>query len=172
MADDRQRGDIVEPTVYMIMDAFMLVVAFLLTYWLRFHSGLVLVPLGIPPLGPYLLASVVIVLVFLSLFYTQGLYSDRGGRRVERDFAGLFRGVLLGSLLVLALSFFFRTMTFSRWFFGLFFWFSWAFLCLGRLLSRRILRRILRRGMRRAIRSPFDSSGSFEELGTQGSSGG
>jgi Undecaprenyl-phosphate glucose phosphotransferase len=149
MADWRRRGDIIEPTVYMIMDAIMLAGSFLLTYWVRFHSGLVLVPLGIPPLGPYLVAIAVIVPIFLSLFYSQGLYADRGGRRVERDFVDLFRGVVLGSLLVLALTFFFRAMTFSRWFFGLFFWFSWAFLCLGRVLARRILARILRRGMRR-----------------------
>ncbi len=95
------------------------------------------------------MASLVIVLVFLGIFYSQGLYADRGGRRVERDFAGLFRGVMLGSLLVLALTFFVRYMTFSRWFFGLFFWFSWVFLCLGRVLARRILARVLHRGMRR-----------------------
>ena len=149
MVEDRQRSAVIEPTVYMVMDAIMLVVAFVLTYWFRFHSGLVLVPLGIPPLGPYLVSSVVIVLVFLSIFYSHGLYSDRGGRRAERDFVELFRGVILASLLVLALSFFVRTTTFSRWFFGLFFWFSWAFLCLGRVISRRILARVLHRGMRR-----------------------
>jgi Undecaprenyl-phosphate glucose phosphotransferase len=133
----------------MTSDALMLVAAFLITYWLRFHSGLVLVPLGIPPLGPYLVASLVIVLVFLSIFYGQGLYTDRGDRRAERDFVDLFRGVVVGSLLVLALTFFFRAMTFSRWFFGLFFWLSWISLCGGRVVARRILARVLKRAMRR-----------------------
>lgn len=150
MTERREHVDLLEPTVYMISDAIMLVASFLLTYWFRFHSGLVLVPLGVPPLGPYLVASLVIVVVFLAIFYTQGLYADRGGRRAERDFVDLFRAVVLGSLLVLALTFFFRAMTFSRWFFGLFFWFSWLFLCFGRVVSRRILARVLDRGMRRA----------------------
>jgi exopolysaccharide biosynthesis polyprenyl glycosylphosphotransferase len=149
VTEPRSRSDLLEPTIYMVVDALMLVAAFSLTYWLRFHSGLILVPLGIPPLGPYLVASLVIVLVFLGIFYTQGLYADRGGRRAERDFVELFRGVVLGSLLVLALTFFFRAMTFSRWFYGLFFWFSWIFLCGGRVLARRILARVLHRGMRR-----------------------
>jgi exopolysaccharide biosynthesis polyprenyl glycosylphosphotransferase len=149
MTDRRQRHDLLEPTIYMVTDALMLVGSFLLTYWIRFHSGLILVPLGVPPLQWYLAASLVVVLVFLGIFYNQGLYADRGGRRVERDFAGLFRGVVLGSLLVLALSFFVREATFSRWFFGLFFWFSWTALCLGRLIARRILGRILHRAMRR-----------------------
>ncbi len=106
MPESRHGSKLVEPAVYLAVDGVMLAAAFLLTYWLRFHSGLVLVPLGVPPLGPYLLASLVIVLVFLVIFYNQGLYSDRGGRRVERDFAGLFHSVVLGSLLVLALTFF------------------------------------------------------------------
>lgn len=149
MNKDRQRGGLLEPTVYMVVDGLMLAASFLLTYWVRFHSGLVLVPLGIPPLGPYLLASLVILLVFLAIFYSQGLYNERGGRRIEGDFIQLFRGVVLGSLLVLALTFFVREMTFSRWFYGLFFWTSWASLCLGRVLSRRILAWVLQRGMRR-----------------------
>jgi Undecaprenyl-phosphate glucose phosphotransferase len=149
MNPDRRRGSLLEPTVYMVVDGLMLAGAFMFTYWVRFHSGLVLVPLGIPPLGPYVLASLVILLVFLAIFYSQGLYNERGGRRVEGDFIQLFRGVVLGSLLILALTFFFRAMTFSRWFFGLFFWTSWIGLCLGRVLSRRILATILKRGMRR-----------------------
>ncbi|MEZ4388501.1 MAG: undecaprenyl-phosphate glucose phosphotransferase [Candidatus Krumholzibacteriia bacterium] len=149
MTEQRARGELLEPTVYMVSDALMLAGSFLLTYWFRFHSGLVLVPLGVPPLGPYLVASLVTVLVFLGIFYAQGLYADRGGRRAERDFVGLFRGVVVGSLLILALTFFVRAMTFSRWFFGLFFWFSWLFLCAGRVLARRILARALHRAMRR-----------------------
>lgn len=149
MVDNTRHNDLVEPTVYMAMDALVLEVAFLATYWFRFHSGLVLVPLGVPTFGPYLVASFVIVGVFLGIFYAQGLYHGRGGRRVERDFVDLFRGVVLGSLLVLALTFFVRAMTFSRWFFGIFFWSSWIALCLGRVAARRILARILRRGMRR-----------------------
>ncbi len=149
MVEGREQRDLLEPTVYMIIDALVLEASFLLTYWLRFHSGLVLVPLGIPPMGPYLVASIVIVLVFLGLFYAQGLYAARGGRRVELDFAELLRGVIQGSLLILAATFFVRAMTFSRWFFGLFFWISWCSLCLGRVLARRVLARVLRRGMRR-----------------------
>ncbi len=149
MVSDRRRGALLEPTVYLIVDGLMLAAAFLGTYWVRFHSGLVLVPLGIPPLGPYALASLVTVLVFLAIFYSQGLYNERGGRRIEGDFIALFRGVVLGSLLLLALTFFFRAMTFSRWFFGLFFWASWLGLCFGRVLSRRLLALILQRGLRR-----------------------
>ncbi len=144
-----RRGDLVEPAVYMTVDALMLVASFLLTYWWRFHSGVWLVPLGIPPLGPYLLASLVILFIFLGIFYAQGLYAGRGGRRVEADFVALFRGVVLGSLLVLALAFFVRALTFSRSFFGLFFWTAWIFLCAGRIVSRRVLAHVLRRGMRK-----------------------
>ncbi len=149
MRDGQRQRDLIEPAVYLAIDAVMLVASFLATYWLRFHSGLILVPLGIPPLGPYLVASAVIVVVFLGIFYNQGLYAERGARRLERDFVDLFRGVVIGSLLVLALTFFQRQMTYSRWFFGLFFWISWLSLCGGRVLARRWLARLLNRNLRR-----------------------
>jgi len=149
MPTSRLRNDLIQPAVTMAVDALMLEAAFLLTYWWRFHSGTWLVPLGIPPLGLYFGASLVIVLVLLGIFYFQGLYAERGGRRVEDEFVGLFKGVVVGSLLILALAFFIRAVTFSRSFFGLFFWISWAFLCLGRVIVRRVLARLLNRGMRR-----------------------
>ncbi len=150
MVETRRRDDLLEPAVTMIIDAVMLEVAFLLTYWWRFHSGVWLVPLGIPPFGPYLVASVVTLMVFLAIFYALGLYADRGGRRIEYDFVGLFRGMVVSSLLVLALAFFVRAMTFSRSFFGIFFWTSWVCLCVGRIVTRRVLARVLQRGMRRS----------------------
>ena len=83
----------------------MLQAAFLITYWFRFHSGIWLVPLGIPPLDMYLAAGLVVLLVFFGIFYASGMYTARGGRAIEDDLVGLFKGVVLGSLLVLALVF-------------------------------------------------------------------
>jgi exopolysaccharide biosynthesis polyprenyl glycosylphosphotransferase len=125
----------------------MLESAFLVTYWFRFHAGIWPVPLGIPPLDVYLVASAVILVVFFFIFYASGLYGRPPGGSLEQDLTDLFKGVVLGSLLVLAIAFFFRQMTFSRSFFGLFFLSCFFFLTLGRILVRLILGRILRRGL-------------------------
>lgn len=135
-----------EAVLVIVVDMLMLQAAFMITYWFRFHSGIWLVPLGIPPLGPYQAAGLVVLLVFFAIFYANGMYSPRGGRTIEDELVGLFKGVVLGSLLVLALAFFLRGLTFSRSFFGLFFLSTFVFLTLGRAAVRLLLRRILRRG--------------------------
>ena len=124
----------------------MLEAAFLITYWFRFHTGIWLVPLGIPAFSLYLWTSFLVLLVFFSIFYTQGLYSRRGWRRLEEDLFALGKGVALGSLLLLALAFFLKRETYSRSFFGLFVLSSGFFLSFGRLLVRWLLRLVLQRG--------------------------
>jgi len=141
----QRRGGTLEAILLIITDMLMLEAAFLFTYWFRFYSGIWLVPLGIPPLDLYLAMGVVILLIFFAIFYTSGMYSQRGGRSIEDDLVGLFKGVVLGSLLVLALAFFTRGLAFSRSFFGLFFLSTFAFLTLGRVLDRMVLRTLLKR---------------------------
>ncbi len=143
---DRQRARLVRPAVLILGDLLALEAAFLATYWFRFHAGLWPVPLGIPPLGFYLATSLVVLVVFFGIFYALGLYADHAGRSLEEELTGLFRGVVLGSLLVLALAFFFRSATYSRSFFGLFFLSCFFFLSAGRVAARRLLRQIRRRG--------------------------
>jgi Undecaprenyl-phosphate glucose phosphotransferase len=142
-----RRGHVLEAVVLIAVDMIMLQSAFLATYWFRFYSGIWLVPLGIPPFGMYLAAGAVVALVFFGIYYAMGMYTGRGGRTIEDDLVGLFKGVVLGSLLVLALAFFLRGLTFSRSFFGLFFLSTFIFLTVGRVLARIFLRSVLRRGV-------------------------
>ncbi len=146
MSDLGKRDSLLEPTLLILLDMVLLEAAFLVTYWFRFHSGIWKVPLGIPPFEVYLLASFVILAVFFGIFYYLGMFGGRMRRGFEEDLVGLFKGVVLGSLLMLALAFFFRRMTFSRSFFGLFFLSSYLFLVLGRVAGRWLLRRVLAEG--------------------------
>ncbi len=132
--------------ILIVIDLLMLESAFLITYWFRFYSGFWLVPLGIPPLSLYLSVSALILLIFFSIFYGSGMYTLRGGRTLVDDLLGLFKGVVLASLLVLALVFFLKVLAFSRSFFGLFFLATFGFLTLGRILARAFLRSVLHRG--------------------------
>ncbi len=146
-AGDRlERGSLRETVLLILVDMVMLEAAFLTTYWFRFHSGIWLVPLGIPPLSAYLVASLVVLLVFFGIFYFSAMYTQRGVRSFEDDLVGLFKGVVLASLLVLASTFFLRTLTFSRSFFGLFFLSTFFFLTLGRVGVRQLTKRWNRGG--------------------------
>jgi exopolysaccharide biosynthesis polyprenyl glycosylphosphotransferase len=128
-------------------DLIALEAAFLCSYALRFQSGWFAVPLGVPALGPYLVTSLVLMVIWVGIFYSEGLYDPTRKTWFEEDLAGLGRGVVVGSLVVLALAFFVREMSYSRTFFGLFFWMSLFFLILERLFIRVILRRLYRRGV-------------------------
>ncbi len=142
-----RKRDLLRPTLFLLGDLVALEAAFLCSYQLRFQSGWFAVPLGVPPLGPYLLTSLVLLLIWVGIFYSEGLYDPTRRSSFEEDLAGLGRGVVVGSLVVLALAFFVRQVSYSRTFFGLFFWMSLFFLISERLLIRTILRRLYRRGV-------------------------
>jgi Undecaprenyl-phosphate glucose phosphotransferase len=70
--------------------------AFILSYLLRFETGLIPVPKGTPPLGQY----VVNILPFIAIltpiaFHFQGLYRLRRGRSRVDDFFNVFVGTIL-----------------------------------------------------------------------------
>ncbi len=134
-----------EAIILMIADMLVLEAAFLITYWFRFHSGFWLVPLGIPPLDRYLVFSILVLSIFFGIFYASNMYTQRGARTLVDDLMGLFKGVVLASLLVLASAFFMKELAFSRSFFGLFFLSTFIFLTVGRMISRFLMRRVLDR---------------------------
>ncbi|HKI83176.1 MAG TPA: undecaprenyl-phosphate glucose phosphotransferase [Candidatus Krumholzibacteria bacterium] len=142
-----RKRDLLRPTLFLLGDLVALEAAFLCSYVLRFQSGWFAVPLGVPPLGPYLVTSLVLLLIWVGIFYSEGLYDPTRRSSFEEDLAGLGRGVVVGSLVVLALAFFVRQVSYSRTFFGLFFWMSLFFLIVERLFIRTILRRLYSRGV-------------------------
>jgi len=84
-------------TTYVLTDAVLGVVAFLLAYLLRFHVFIPLIPApkGVPPLQQYFnVAPFVAALVPLG-FHLQGLYRLRRGRSRVDDFFAVFVGSIL-----------------------------------------------------------------------------
>ena len=76
-------------------DALLGVSAFILAYALRFHSGLIPITKGVPPLQQYVnMLPFIAVLVPLA-FQTQGLYRLRRGRSRVDDFFAVFVGSIL-----------------------------------------------------------------------------
>ncbi len=142
-----KRGDLVFPAVLLVVDLFMLEAAFQLTYAIRFLSGWMPSPLGIPPYGQYLFTSFALLVIWAGIFYHNGLYDPRRTKSLADDLEGLIRGVVVGSLVVLALAFFVRSASYSRTFFAIFFTLSLLFLTVGRAMARAWLRRWLRQGM-------------------------
>jgi Undecaprenyl-phosphate glucose phosphotransferase len=82
-------------TLYVLSDAIIGMSAFVTAYALRFHTGLLPVPKGVPPLRQYLNVLPFIAAVVPLGFQLQGLYRLRRGRSRVDDFFGVFVGSIL-----------------------------------------------------------------------------
>ncbi len=83
---------------YVISDALLGVLAFVIAYGLRFHTGLVhLIPItkGLPPLRQYINILPFVALLVPLGFQLQGLYRLRRGRSRVDDFFAVFVGSIL-----------------------------------------------------------------------------
>ena len=80
---------------YIASDALLGLSAFVIAYTIRFHTGLIPITKGIPPLRQYInLLPFVAVLVPLG-FHLQNLYRLRRGRSWVDDFFAVFVGTIL-----------------------------------------------------------------------------
>ncbi|HUK33668.1 MAG TPA: sugar transferase, partial [Vicinamibacterales bacterium] len=80
---------------YIVSDALLGLSAFIIAYTIRFHTGLIPITKGVPPLRQYInLLPFVAVLVPLG-FHLQNLYRLRRGRSWVDDFFAVFVGTIL-----------------------------------------------------------------------------
>src|SRR5882757_2725784 len=80
---------------YVISDALLGLTAFIIAYTIRFHTSLIPITKGVPPLRQYInLLPFVAVLVPLG-FHLQNLYRLRRGRSWVDDFFAVFIGTIL-----------------------------------------------------------------------------
>ena len=116
-------------------DIIALFLSFLSAYWFRFSGIWIPAYRGLPPFHEYLRALSVILLVYIGVFRSYGLYQiGRHVRRVEEIFAVL-KAISLGSLILMALTFFYRAFSYSR----VFFVFMWFFAAIWVSLFRYVL---------------------------------
>jgi Undecaprenyl-phosphate glucose phosphotransferase len=98
--------------IFVLTDVVSTNLAWMLAYFLRFHSSLIgaylPVTKGVPPLSRYLLLLPVISLLWPAVLYFHGLYQVKRGRsRIDEFFAILF-SVFIGSALTLGLTLYVR----------------------------------------------------------------
>ena len=82
-------------TFHVLSDSTLGVSAFIIAYALRFHTGLIPAPKGVPPLQQYLIVAPFIAALVPLGFQLQGLYRLRRGRSRVDDFFNVFVGSIL-----------------------------------------------------------------------------
>ncbi len=80
---------------HLISDSLLGLTAFVAAYAVRFHSGLIPITRGLPPLRQYINVLPFIAVVVPLGFYLQGLYRLRRGRSRVDDFFAVFVGSIL-----------------------------------------------------------------------------
>lgn len=109
-----------------LSDLAGIILGFFVAYWVRFSGVLTYVHPGRPPAEEYLKALLVVLPVYLWIFRSYGLYQlGRHIRRVEEIFT-LLKGMAVGTVILTALTFFYRSFSYSRLFL-VFLWFLASF---------------------------------------------
>jgi Undecaprenyl-phosphate glucose phosphotransferase len=127
-------------------DATAAVIAFLAAYGFRFWSQLIPVPLGIPPIGPYLFLLLPLVPLHALALRVVGLYEYRHERTKADEYFQVLQGVSLATLLLVASTFFIRNFSYSRWFILVFWVLDVASVYGVRLAIREVVRGMRRHG--------------------------
>jgi Undecaprenyl-phosphate glucose phosphotransferase len=94
--------------VFVLTDVLATALAWLAAYAVRFESGLLLAPKGIPDLERYLLLLPLIVLLWPVVLYFHGLYQVRRGRSRIDEFFAILVSVLIASALTLGFTLYVR----------------------------------------------------------------
>ncbi len=122
--------------LWALSDFLAILISFPVAYWLRFASPLTkVVPVvkGQPPVGPYVIAGLLLTLAWIPLFHMMGLYRvHRAGKPGGRGVLRLAQAAAIAVTIGAALTFFYRGFSFSRVYFPLLFVSFLFFLVIGR----------------------------------------
>jgi len=134
-------------------DAVAATLAFLAAYALRFWSGLIPTPLGVPPLDPYLFLFLPLLPLHALALRVCGLYEYRHERTKADEAFLVVQGVSLATLFLVASTFFIRNFSYSRWVILLFWALDVVSVYSVRLGIREVVRALRRHGrfVRRAL---------------------
>lgn len=130
-----------------LSDALAVVIGFIFAYYIRFRFGLIPVTKGIPPLRLYLLGALLVAMVWMVLLAARGLYRPRRWLSLGDELGEIIRGAGIGTLVVLAFTFFYREPSYSRVVLVLACALSLLILALGRYVLYQIHLNLLARGI-------------------------
>ena len=145
--------------IHIICDVITAAAAFLLAYFIRFHTGLIDMPKGLAPIDRYLAVLPFVALMVPVAFHMQRLYRLRRGRSRTDDFFAVLVGSLLTVLLALVGTLYVQTYHLSdalkeQGYLEVSQWVWVLFLGLNVLLafsSRELVRALLRRRWKKGI---------------------
>jgi len=101
--------------MYVLSDVLAILLGFFTSFWLRFHSGMLQVPKGIPPLNMYLVVIPFLLFMQLIYFSYQGFYRFKLRRNRLDDLFLVILNCLISSFAVLLIFSYFKSYGFIRY---------------------------------------------------------
>jgi len=142
---------------YLAGDLGATLAAFLTAWVLRFHIEVIPVTKSVPELAPYLRLLPFILVIWPVVFYFHGLYQNRRGKSRVDEVLTVAVAVLLATVLLLVVIFWYRPptpdgyFTYSRAFLGLFALADLLFVAASRMVLRSVLLRIRDNNLQRIL---------------------
>ncbi len=93
---------------YILSDFIAIIAAFNVSFWLRFHSGLIAAPKGIPGYQGYLITIPILILLHMVHFSYQGYYKIRLRRNRLDDLFLVLLNTVVTAILILLISSYFK----------------------------------------------------------------
>ncbi|HNX90337.1 MAG TPA: undecaprenyl-phosphate glucose phosphotransferase [Candidatus Omnitrophota bacterium] len=110
----RIRNDVRLGLILMLGDMLAINAGFLLSYWVRFNSGLFKITYGVPHIHAYLEALPILTLIFIFIMRFEHLYAIRVRLSIVDEFFLIMKADTLSILLFMAGTFVYREYSFSR----------------------------------------------------------
>ena len=123
---------VVKYSIYILAYAVLIYAAFVFSYFIRFNTHLIPLFKDLPPFILYQKATFVIVTIWIILFLQSGFFEKPQTTPMD-DLIIITKLVSIGTILVLAVNFFYRDYLYSRivialsWFFAILFLFLFHF---------------------------------------------
>ncbi|UJS16055.1 MAG: undecaprenyl-phosphate glucose phosphotransferase [Candidatus Jettenia sp.] len=133
-------------SLLLLLDWLIISISWILSYYLRFYSGIVPVYKGIPPLKSYLTLLIFMIPLWGMVFKMFGLYRPRRISTKISEVIDISKASTFATLIVISLTFLFRQYEFSRLTFFYFWLINTIFLSLTRIMFREFLRFLRKQG--------------------------
>ena len=118
----------------LIIDSLAILAGFMTTYLFRFYFKIIPLHGDAPNMDDYLRTLVVVIPVYLWFFRAYGLYSSKHRRRRVEEIFQVIKASTLSIIALMAATFFYRELTYSRIYLIALWFFSILYVSLGRYL--------------------------------------
>jgi Undecaprenyl-phosphate glucose phosphotransferase len=129
-------------------DLLVVSLAWVLSYWIRFNTGLIEIDKGVPPFSDYVRMLIFVWLIWAFVFRRFRLYKPKRGTNRLSEIFTVVKANAYAVVILLAVTYLFRekSVPFSRAVFVIFWGLSTVFTVASRSLIRLLLRYLRRRG--------------------------